>query len=471
MKPFDLVVRGGTVVGPEGRRRADVGIIGGKIAAVVEVGSVGPDGLGERDGLGAREVVDAGGRLVFPGAIDAHVHFGLGSGDAATADDFESGSISAACGGVTTFIDFATPEPGQSAGAALSARMAQAAGRAAIDYGLHGVIVQPGHVDEAGELAVRGVSSFKLYLTYRTRGLMASDETLSRLLSETTRIGGLGGVHAEDNETIEATQAKFQRGARTTMADFAASRPVRAESEAIARACRLADAASAPLYVFHLSTAAGLAEIKRARAAGGTVFAETCPHYLLLTDEGYNRPDGYRFLMNPPLRGEADRAALWAALADGSVQVVSSDHCPFNEGQKAAAARSFVGAPAGIGGTELILATLLTGAAQGRLSLERVVELTAANPARLFGLWPRKGRVAPGSDADLAIVDPDGEWTVARGELHSRCDHTVFEGLKARGRVTMTIARGRLIYRDGQFLGRPGAGRFLERRGPLCTSI
>jgi len=472
---FDLVIANGTVVTESGRHRMDLGIRGGRFAAIA--GSAGgreddvsggdppvaadlEAGALRRD---AAEVIDAGGNLVLPGLIDVHTHFGLTSGDLVTSDDFYSGTVAAASGGVTTVIDFATPSPGQTVAEAVARRKREAS-RSVIDYGLHGVIIEPPAADEVGALVDDGITSFKLYLTYEARRLMASDATLAGTLSAAGKAGGLAGVHAEDNGMVNQAIAKLIGAGKTGLPFFAVSRPSGAESAAIARACRMAGEAGAPLYVFHLSTAAGLDEIRRARARGVRVWAETCPHYLTLTDEAYDRTDGHKFVMNPPLRRREDVEALWMGLAGHEIQVVSSDHCPFPLAAKARGIASFLDAPAGIGGTELILTVLLSeGVARGRLTLERVVQVTSADPARLFGLHRRKGRIDLSADADLTIVDPNQEWTVGPGELHSRCDYTPYEGLRAKGRVVMTLARGRVIYRDGEFVGRAGGGHFLRR--------
>jgi len=452
MRACDVVIANGTVVTAAGRYRADIGIRGGRVAAVGDLAA------------SAAEVIDAAGKLVLPGLIDVHTHFGLTSGELSTSDDFLSGTVAAAAGGVTTVIDFATPRPGQTVAEAVAQRRREASA-SVIDYSFHGVLIEPPAADEVCALAEDGITSFKLYMTYRARGLMASDGTLAKALAAAGKVGGLVGVHAEDEEMVEATAAGLARAGQTALAFFAAGRPPGAESAAIARACRMAEEAEAPLYIFHLSTAAGLDEIRRARARGVRVWAETCSHYLVFTDEVYTRNDGYRFVMNPPLRKREDVEALWAGLAGHEIQVVASDHCPFPLAAKARGAASFFDAPPGIGGTELILTVLLSeGVAKGRISLERLVEVTSADPARLFGLYPRKGRLAPLAHADFVIVDPNEEWTVETGRLHSLCDYTPYEGFRARGRVVLTMARGRVVYRNGEFVGHAGTGRFLRRR-------
>ncbi len=465
MRPFDVVIANGTVVTPAGRRRIDLGIRDGRVAAMAGSGLSIPSGLAAGDlARSAEEFIDAGGKLVLPGLIDVHTHFGLTSGDLHTSDDFYSGTVAAACGGVTTVIDFATPRPGRTVAQAVTERQREAS-RSVIDYSFHGVLIEPPMVDEVGALAEDGITSFKLYMTYKARDLMASDTTLAKSLDAAGKVGGLAGVHAEDDRMVDEAVAKLKGAKQTAMPFFAAGRPPGAESLAIARACRMAEEAKAPLYVFHLSTAVGLYEIRRARARGVRVWAETCPHYLTLTDEVYAGGDGYGFVMNPPLRKREDVEALWAGLAGHEIQVVSSDHCPFPLAAKARGAASFLDAPAGIGGTELILTVLLSeGVAKGRISLERTVQVTSADPARLFGLYRRKGHVGRLADADFVIVDPDREWTVGPGELHSLCDWTPYEGLRAHGRVVLTMARGRVVYRNGEFVGQAGAGRFLRRR-------
>jgi dihydropyrimidinase len=468
---LETVIVNGTVITADGRQRVDIGIRADRIAVMTKLDQPFPADPG-RDRTTA--VIDAGGKLVLPGLIDVHTHFGLAFGQARTSDGFLSGTVAAASGGVTTVIDFATPTPRQAPAAAVARRKREAS-VAVIDYGLHAVLLEPpaaaGEAStciarEISALAAGGIPSFKLYLTYRSRGLMASEATLAAALAAAVRAGGLVGVHAEDNDMVEEATAGLTRAGQTDPAFFAAGRPAAAEAAAIARACRLAGEAGAPLYIFHLSTAAGLDEIRRARAEGVLVWAETCPHYLIFTDEVYARDDGYRFMMNPPLRRREDVDALWTGLAGGEIQVVASDHCPFPRTVTAGGVGSFLDIPPGIGGTELILPLLLSeGVAKGRLSLPRLVEVTSTGPARLFGLYPRKGRLAPGAQADIVIVDPDEEWTIESGRLRSRGDQTPYEGRRVRGRVVLTMARGRVVYRDGEFVGRAGAGRFL-RRGP-----
>lgn len=453
MERLDLVIKGGLVVTPAGTFAADVGIKGGKIAAISDVLPL----VGE-------EVIEARGKWVLPGAIDVHTHFAHTSGGRFTSDDFFSGSLAAACGGVTAFVDFAIPRPGARVKDTLRERI-EAAREAVIDHSFHGVMVDAETAEEAEELAQEGVTSFKLFMTYRADRIMAGDATLRAVLEASNQIGGLAGVHAENDDLVETLTARFLREGKTGMPYHALSRPSLAEREAVARACLLAEDACAPVYIFHLSSAAGLREAERARVRGVRVWVETCPHYLVFTEEVYQRPDAYKFLMSPPLRSPEDREALWRGLAEGSVQVVASDHCPYSLTDRLPAAESFRNAPPGVGGTEMLLTVLLSeGVAKGRLSLERVAQVVAWNPARIFGLWPQKGHLGPGADADLVVVDPGAEWVVRRDELHTRCDYSIYEGMKLRGRVVVTVARGQVIHREGEFLGQRGQGRYLHRR-------
>jgi dihydropyrimidinase len=466
-RPYDVVIGGGLVVTPRGTFHGDVGVRGESIAALAEGG-----------GLAGREVIDARGRMVFPGAVDAHTHFALEAGGGATADDFLGGSMAAAAGGVTTFLDFVTPSPGETSSAAFGARLAQAA-PSVIDYGFHGTFLDGPSAqvpEEAARLAALGVTSFKLYMAYASRGLMASDRTLTAVFEAAGPLGALAGVHAESDDLVEGATERLRRAGRTGQADFPLSRPPEAEVEAVNRACRLAGAVAgsgaagaagaapvAPLYIFHLTTAAGLDAVRAARRAGVRVWVETCPHYLVFDEEVYRRDDAYRFLVCPPLRRRSDVEALWDGLAGGDIQVVSSDHCAWPARSRAGAA-TFVGAPAGVGGTGMLWATLLSlGVRRGRLTPEDLARVLAWNPARIFGLWPRKGHLAPGADADIALVDPDLEWVAGRSGASPETQDGPYEGMRLRGRVVLTMARGTVVYRDGEFTGRPGHGRYVRR--------
>jgi len=436
------------VVTAEGSAAADVLIEGERIAAV-----------GSSLSADADVTWDASGRYVMPGGIDVHTHLDMPYHDATTADDFASGTIAAAVGGTTSIIDFAVQERGGTLRQAVEAWQAKARGKAVIDYGFHVIVTELGPAAEAemDELVQDGVTSFKLFTAYPGR-LMVDDATLLRALFATGRNGGLVMVHAENGGMIEVLQARaLAAGLRDPM-QHALTRPPVAEAEAVHRCIALAELAGAPLYVVHVSTAEAADEIAAARARGAPVHGETCPQYLFLTAERYAE-DGERYVMSPPLRDRPAQERLWRALADGDLQVVATDHCPFPLAEKRRH-EDFTRIPGGAPGIETRM-TLLHDAR--RLSLERLVAVTATEPARLFGLYPRKGVVAPGADADLLVWDPERTLTISAATHHMRVDYNPYEGRVVRGAPELVFSRGRLVARDGQFVGAPGWGRFLPR--------
>ena len=463
---FDTVIRGGTLITPSGPVNADLGIAGERIAAI------GFDLVGER-------VIDATGKLVLPGAIDPHVHLQMPAGAVTSSDDWETGTIAAACGGTTTVIDFVEPEAvdvrrGEVTSPlrdALAARRAEAEGRAVIDFGLHMTLLDasPATLAEIPSVVEAGCTSFKTYLTYA--GFKLDDDAFIAALEAVGRAGGIALVHAENDAGIRYLQRKFLAEGHVAPRYHPLSRPAGTEAEAIERALALAEIAGCPLYVVHVSTQRGAEAVSRARARGQTAIGETCPQYLLLTDAEYDRPgfEGAKFICSPPLRKAADNAALWAHLAADDLSTVGTDHCPFfYAGQKDLGAPDapppFNRIPGGMPGIESRLALLYTfGVAQGRLSLARWIDVCCAAPARVFGLAGRKGALTVGADADVVIFDPEREVTISRASLHENCDYTPYEGYQLKGYPVLTMLRGRVIARDGEFVGGSGGGRFLVR--------
>lgn len=453
---YDLVVRGGEVVTPSGVRRCAIGIKGEKIAALA------------LEPLEGEEVIDASGKLVLPGVIDAHVHLEMPVNGLRSADDFFTGTVAAACGGVTTLLDFAMQAPGKAERECISERRAQADPKVAVDYSLHANFTEQSEASlaEIPEIIASGLTSFKLLTAYRRRGLMVDTSFLYAVLREAKAHGGLVTLHAEDGYIIEYLTERLLAEGKTAWIYHYESRPNFVEAAAIASALELARGLSAPLYIVHLSTKEGLELIARAKLAGQPVFAETCPHYLEFTKEEYLGEAGPEYIMSPPLRDEADRAALWEGLARGSIDVVASEHCPFTRAQKRSA-RTFAEVPSGVMGVETLLPYLFSeGVGKGRISLTRLVELLCANPARLFGL-EEKGAIAVGNDADLVILDPELERPVRAAELHMKTDYNIYEGKVLRGWPVLVISRGEVIVKDGEFLGGRGRGRFLARRPPM----
>jgi dihydropyrimidinase len=463
--PGAVLVRGGTVVDVTGRRRADVLVREGRIVAV-EPG-LEPDGA---------EVVDAGGAYVIPGGIDVHTHFALPVGAVTSADDFESGTLAAACGGTTCVIDFAGAgrEPWEEA---LATWHRRADGRAVVDYGFHLTVTElPTPLEAAAhrfsELVARGITSVKLYLAYPDR-LMVDDDTLGRALAASRLTGVRVCVHAEDGATVERLVAAALAAGRTGPSEVPSVRPPSVEAEAVRRAGDLAGRAGAWLYVVHLSSALGLEAVRAARARGIDIHAETCPHYLHL-DQSHLEDGEPDFVCAPPLRTAADRAALWVALGAGEVEVVGTDHCPFTtldrrRGTTGTGWLDFTQIPGGLSGVETRLSLVYQGVLAGRLSLEQWVDCTSGAPARLFGLDGVKGAIRPGLDADLVVFDPAATRRLDASNLHSRCDHSPYEGVDVTGWPALTLSRGRVVAIDGEPADAvPGWGRFV-RRAALAT--
>jgi dihydropyrimidinase len=454
------LIRNGTVLTDAGRAAADVFIENGTIARVGQ-------GLPPQ----ADTVIDASGLFVIPGGIDAHTHLDMPAGDITSTDDFESGTIAAAHGGTTTIIDFATPEPGESALAALDTWQAKAAGKAVIDYGFHMVLrgFDERAAAEAATLASReGVTSFKMFMAYPGR-LMADDGGIFRALRQTRAHGGLVLVHAENGGAIEALTAEALGRGDTGPKFHALTRPPRAEAEATGRAIALAEMAGAPVFIVHLSCAEALEAVRQGRARGVAVSAETCPQYLCLSDAEYERGgfDAAKFVVSPPLRTGAHQEALWRGLAARDLDTVATDHCPFgfaNPPHKQRGRDDFSKIPNGAPGIETRLMLIWdAGVRAGRLTPERFVEVIAAAPARIFGLWPRKGAIAEGSDADIVLWDPEKRVTLSAATHHMRVDYSLYEGRTVTGAPDTVLSRGEIIVDRGAFVGRKGRGRFIRR--------
>jgi len=451
------LVRNGRVVTASESYDADLYIDGGKIALV-----------GRGLSLPADTVIDASGALVVPGGIDVHTHLDMPAGELTSADDFETGTRAAAFGGTTTVIDFATPEPGQSLLAALDTWRRKAEGQAVVDYGFHMALREVGETTLAEMARLtrdEGVTSFKLYLAY-PGVLQVDDAAFFRALLGARECGALPLVHAENGGVIDVLVKRALARGETAPRHHALTRPPETEAEATARAIAMAGMAGASLYVVHLSCAAALAHVTSARDRGLPVHAETCPQYLFLSIADYDRPgfDGEQYVMSPPLREAADQEALWRGLAGGDLQVVATDHCPFTLADKARGRDDFSKIPNGAPGIETRMTLLWDGGVRaGRIDAQRFVELTSAAPARIFGLWPRKGTIAVGSDADLVVWDPERETRLSVETLHMRVDYSPYEGRVVRGGPAVVMSRGEVIVDRGEWKGRPGRGQFLKR--------
>ena len=459
-----LVIRNGTVVRSTGIEAADVFIDGESIS------SVGPPGA-EAGFKG--EVIDASGKLVIPGAVDVHTHLDMEVGATRSADDFASGTRAAACGGTTTVLDFATAYRGESVSEGLARWHAKAKGEAMIDYGFHMSLTEltvPAEV-VVDEMTEAGVTSFKLYMTYPER-LMVPDDVIASVLEAAGKRGCLVCLHCEDDDTVARLRAEALASGRTEPRWHAWSRPPRAEADAVARAVRMAAEAESACYVVHLSSADALAEVRVAQDSGQPFYAETCPQYLYLSAERYEglASDAARFVCAPPLRDPQHSEELWEGLARGHLQVVATDHCPFTQADKDRGLSGtgwvdFTGIPGGLPGIETRLALIYQQVVEGRLTSEAWVDRCCTAPAKLFGLYPRKGELAAGSDADVVVFDPRQERPLVAEQLHMNVDYSPYEDVVVRGWPALVLSRGRVVARLGEPVGKPGWGRYLSR-GP-----
>lgn len=457
-----LLIKGGEVVSPAGSTIADVLVDGETIAAV-----------GVVEAPSETEVVDATGRYVIPGAVDAHTHLDMEIGVTRSADDFTSGTRAAACGGTTTVIDFATAYRGETAARGLARWHEKASGRAVIDYAFHMTITEltAPAPDLVGEMAEAGITSFKLYMTYPDR-LMVSDDVIAEMLRAAGPAGTMISLHCEDDATIRRLRSQALDDGHTAPAWHAWSRPPQAEASAVRRAVRMAEDAGAPCYVVHLSSADALGEVRRAQEQGLPFFAETCPQYLYLSADRYEDVPqvAARYVCAPPLRDARHRDELWEGLTKGWVQVVATDHCPFDSASKRAGLEGsgwidFTQIPGGLPGIETRLALVYQRVVERELTLAGWVDRCCTAPARLFGLHPRKGEITTGADADIVVFDPDAERPLVPEKLHMNCDYSVYENVVVRGWPERVYSRGRLVARDGEPCGEPGWGRYVPR-GP-----
>lgn len=452
-------IKNGNIVAPNRIVRGDLLVSGEKIVALG-----GDPGTPER---GTR-VIDASGCYLLPGGVDPHVHMEIPSPAGPSGDDFESGSRAALAGGTTTMIDFVTPERGQGLLDALRLRN-EAARRSVCDYGLHMSITEWNEGIPAEMLRCvteEGISSFKVYMAYKeTIGL--EDPQLLSAMDSAAKLGALIAAHCESGDAIAWLQRKLLSDGKTGPKYHAASRPPEVEGEAVTRALLFAGLTGCRLYVVHVSSEEAVSEIARARRSGREVMAETCPHYLLLDDTEYDRPgfEGAAFVMSPPLRPKAHGRALWEALRGGVVQAVGTDHCPFDlRGQKELGRTNFTKIPSGVAGVEDRLKLLYTyGVAEGRIAIHEFVDLTATAPAKIFGLHPRKGTLAVGSDADIVVWDPEARGVRSTSTHRQRCDTNPYEGFATLGEPRIVIQRGRVAFEEGQVTVGIGAGAYLHR--------
>ena len=455
------LIKGGTVVTATDKYEGDVLIYG------ETVHSVGSDLSAQVDKVD--KVIDAAGKLVVPGGIDVHTHLDMPFGGTFSVDDFETGTIAAACGGTTSVVDFAIQQRGGTLRQAWETWMAKAEGKAAVDYGFHMIMSEhtPELEKEMGAMVDEGVTSFKLFMAYPGVFYM-DDGGIFRCMQRSGEIGATICMHAENGIVIDVLVEQALRRGETEPKYHALTRPPRAEAEATHRAIALAEMADVPVYIVHLSAAEALEQVTAARNRGLQAYAETCPQYLFLSYDNYEEPgfEGSKYVMSPPLRDKAKQADLWRGLAYNDLQAISTDHCPFcfNEG-KQLGKDDFSKIPNGAPGIETRMSlTYDGGVAAGRISVNRWVELTSTSPAKLFGLFPKKGTIAPGSDADIVVFDPEAETVLSAESLHMNVDYNPYEGRRVKGVTETVLSRGEVVVEKRQFTGTAGRGRFLRRK-------
>jgi dihydropyrimidinase len=454
---IDVIIRGGTVVLPDTCRSLDIAVDAGHIVT-----------LGATDAMPrAKRIIDARGKYVLPGCIDPHVHIHWPFLAATTADDYAIASRAAAIGGTTTLIDFAHPKMGATPLERVAIRCNEAHNQAVIDYAFHCVLTEASSqtLGQMATLVKGGVTSFKLYMAYSRRGIMADDATMLTIMRQAAALGATVCVHAENGTVGDANEARFLAEGRMGAADFPRHKPNYIEAEAVSRALFWAGETGCQLYIVHLSTAEGVAAVRAAQRQGVRVVAETCPQYLLLDDRVYERSgEGHRFICSPPIRSITDSEALWQGIAQGVVSTVGTDHCAFTIAQKNRGIDNFVDVPNGLPGVETRLALLYSeGVCKGRITVNDLARICSYNVARVHGLFPQKGSLLPGSDADIVLLDPEAAWTVSADRMHMAVDWSPYEGWSLRGAPVMTISRGEVIVEQREFVGQSGWGTFVRR--------
>ena len=449
------------VVGDTVARR-DLLIRGETIAALGNL-----EGEGGELAVEADRIVDAAGLLVFPGGVDTHVHFNDVFMGTVSVHDYLTGTRAAAYGGTTSVIDFSNQVPGGSLARTLEDKRGEARGKALVDWGVHPVITRADEATlaEIPEVVRAGAPTIKCYMTYRSDGLLMEDPDLARIARRLTEAGGMLMLHAEDNDAIEANVPRLIGEGKTAPIFHARSKPPEVEAEAIRRIVGMARETGGRFFIVHLASPGGLELVTGAMAEGLDIRAETCTHYLVFTEAMLERQDGIKWICSPPLRDEGVREALWKGVSDGRIRMVTSDDAAYSWEAKRYGKDRFDLCPNGIPGIEPRFQILYSeGVAKGRISLPRFAEIVSTAPARLFGLYPKKGTLEPGADADVVLLDPEARWVMGQDTLHMATDWSAYEGIEVTGRIVKVFSRGELLVEGEQLLGMPGRGRYLHRR-------
>jgi dihydropyrimidinase len=453
---MDLIIKNGIIVTASESYIADIGVKDGKVVVI------GTD-LSEE---GAK-VIDATGKLILPGAIDAHTHLAMPFGGTVSADSYLAGTRAAACGGVTTVFDYPMQRKGNGIIQTVEARKEICAPEACVDYAFHCCITDLNNgaiLDEFKAAVDYGVTSFKCFLVYKKEGLMVDDATLVKIMLKAKETGAMTNIHAENPDLIDLNIEKFLKEGKTSAWYHYLSRPEYVEAEADKRAVHLAKSMGAPLYLVHMADKEGLEAAIAAKLDGYEIYIETCPQYLEFTSDVYKREDGRNFVCSPPMKGQVSQDALWKAIKTGLIDTVATDHCPFQSYEKDWGKDDFTKIPNGCAGVENLYPYMLSAANEGKISFNRVVELCSANPAKIFGCT-EKGSITVGKDADIVIYDPNKDFTISVSNMHSDYDHTIWEGKTLHGYPVQTYLRGNLVYDNGEFVGKPGDGQFVKRIG------
>lgn len=451
---MELLIKGGTVVTATESFPADVAVDGGKIVAI-----------GRDLAVNAEKVVDATGKLVLPGALDAHTHMAMPFGGTVSADSYLAGTRAAVCGGVTTIFDYPVQHKGETILGLIGSKKEVLEKEACCDYAFHCCItdLNGGEIlDEMEQAVEEGITSFKCFLVYKKEGMMVDDGMLARLLLRAKELGAMINVHAEKPDLIDLRTEQYLKEGKTSAWYHYMSRPEFVEAEADKRVVHWASHLDTPVYIVHMADKEGLEACIKAKSEGHDILVETCPQYLEFTCDVYKREDGRNFVCSPPMKGQESQDALWTAIKSGMIDTVATDHCPFQSYEKDWGKDDFTKIPNGCAGVENLYPYMLDAANSGKITFERAVELCSTNVAKIFGC-DNKGAIAVGKDADIVIYDKDKDFTISVSNMHSDYDHTIWEGKKLHGYPVQTYLRGKLVYDNGDFVGTPGMGDYVKR--------